>query len=250
LVPTKQQNWDFNGIISCLKCGQVMGNSHNSMDFMIVQSSDPVTLLGGGEATAGDLSEALSIAPILVAADSGADTALKYGHVPNAVIGELDSVSKATQTTLPNKDIHLIADQDSTDFDKALRSIDAPLVVGVGLLGARLDHTLAVLNTLITRPSPTCLLLGAMDVVFALPESCVLDLTPGTRVSLFPLRPVHGRSTGLKWPLDGLSFEPGGQIGTSNEATGPVQIRMEGAGTIMLLPRACLPLAIDALTRS
>lgn len=225
-----------------------MGNSHNSMDFMIVQSSNPVTLLGGGEATASDLSEALSIAPLLIAADSGADTAIRLGHVPGAVIGDLDSISTEARTIIPDDRIHHTPDQDSTDFDKALRRINAPMVIGVGFLGARLDHTLAALNTLITCSLPPCILLGSLDVVFALPQTCTLAIEPGTRVSLFPMRPVRGQSKGLLWPLDGLDLDPCGRIATSNAATGPVDISMEQTGAIMMLPRACLSAAILAIS--
>ena len=37
---------------------------------------------------------------------------------------------------------HLV-DQDTTDFDKALRHIKAPVVIGAGFSGARTDHALA-----------------------------------------------------------------------------------------------------------
>ena len=41
-----------------------------------------VTVIGGGMVTPADLSVALSVAPLLVAADGGADRALALGHAP------------------------------------------------------------------------------------------------------------------------------------------------------------------------
>jgi thiamine pyrophosphokinase len=76
-----------------------------------------------------------------------------------------------------------------------------------------------------------------------LPPRLAIDLPPGTRVSLFPMAPVTGRSEGLRWPIAGIPFAPAGRIGTSNEATGPVRLAMDGPGMIAVLPAR----ALDAL---
>ena len=49
------------------------------MNQPIVESPDAVTLIAGGPCTARDLALALRHAPVLVAADGGADRALGYG---------------------------------------------------------------------------------------------------------------------------------------------------------------------------
>jgi thiamine pyrophosphokinase len=139
-----------------------------------------------------------------------------------------------------------IREQDSTDFDKALRSIDAPLVIGVGFLGGRLDHQLAVLSTLLRHHDRPCALLGAQELVFHLPPVLDLDLAPGAVVSLFPMQPVTGRSEGLEWPIDGLDLAPGGRVGTSNRARGRVRIETDGPGLLAMVPRA----ALDAVMRA
>ena len=56
-----------------------------------------------------------------------------------------------------------------------------------------------------------------------------------------------GRSQGLRWPIDHIRFTPEGRIGTSNQATGPVQLSLEGPMMVML-PRECLGAALTALT--
>lgn len=212
----------------------------------IVQSLNPVTLLGGGEIGEDDLATALARAPFLVAADRGADLALGAGHVPEAVIGDLDSVSAGTLAALPAGRVHRVAEQDSTDFGKCLRLVSAPLMLAVGFQGARLDHALAVMAELAATPQRRCIVLGAVDLVFLCPPQLRLPLAAGTRISLFPMGPVRGRSTGLEWPLDGLDFAPAGRIGTSNRATGPVTLAVEGP-VLVILPRAELDLAIAAL---
>ena len=49
-------------------------------------------------------------------------------------------------------------------------------------------------------------------------------------------------------PIDGLQFETGGQSGTSNRASAAkVQLRFDGPGMLVILPRARLDAAISAL---
>ncbi len=175
-----------------------------------------------------------------VAADGGAEVLLARGIVPDATIGDMDSISPGARAKLPVTTVHEITEQDSTDFDKALRHIAAPLVLGFGFLGARMDHALAALTVLTRHPDRRCILVGDDDVVALLPPSIRLALEPGTRVSLYPMGPVTGRSTGLRWPIDGIDFAPGGQVGTSNMATGPVSVQVDAPRMLVLLPAACL----------
>jgi len=217
------------------------------MTEVIVQETAPVTLIGGGEVAASDLETALALAPVLVAADGGADIALRLGHRPGAVIGDFDSVSAATRAALSKSIQHLVAEQESTDFEKALRAVEAPLVLAVGFLGARIDHQLAALHVLVQPQLAPCILIGAHEVVVHVTRPLALDLAPGDVVSLFPLAPVTGRSTGLDWPIDGLQLSPMSRIGTSNRATGPIRIEADGPGLLAILPRACLGALIPAM---
>lgn len=214
---------------------------------VIVDSLEPITLVGGGFVDRGDLISCLSFAPKVIAADSGAQVCQDLGAPPDAVIGDMDSVSEDVLSKLPPDRIHQIKEQNSTDFDKALRSISAPLVLGVGFCGGRLDHELACFSTLLQRPDRRCILLGPEDILFLAPPELSLPLDSGTRVSLFPLAPVQGRSQGLEWPVDDLFFEPGGQLGTSNLSTGPVRMTWEQPGMLVILPKACLGIAVTAL---
>lgn len=219
------------------------------MNKLIVDETRPITLVGGGELEPQDLKWALSLAPCLVAADGGAAHALAQNHVPKAVIGDFDSISPEIRDQIPADHLFHIAEQDSTDFDKALRSIRAPLVLAVGFLGGRLDHQLAVLNTLVQDLGPACILIGRHEVIFHLPQEISLPLVPGDIVSLFPLRQVQACSDGLEWPLAGLWMQPGGQIGTSNRALGPVTLRVEGPGLLGMVPRRYLAELMSALVR-
>ncbi len=212
----------------------------------LVQSKTGVTLLGGGDFAQDDLQMALTLAPLLVAADGGADGALAAGRMPDAVIGDFDSISAEARAVIPVERQHPVPEQESTDFGKCLRLVQAPFLLGLGFAGLRLDHTLSVMTALSTHPHQRCLILGPEDVIFLCPPRLSLPLEPGVRLSLFPMGPATGRSTGLRWPIDGLDFAPAGRIGTSNEATGPVELQIEGP-MLVLLPRAWLRPALAAL---
>ncbi|NSY38375.1 thiamine diphosphokinase [Leisingera sp. ANG59] len=210
------------------------------MNTKIVNVSEPITLVGGGEVVPGALAEALALAPVLVAADGGAAAALAAGHVPRAVIGDFDSLSDAVRAQLPPESLHPVAEQDSTDFDKALRLIAAPAVLAVGFLGARVDHQLAAFSTLVQGHETPCVLVGETEVAFHLTRAVDLPARAGEVVSLFPMQEVTGRSEGLEWPIDGLRMSPMGRIGTSNRATGPVRLVPEGPGLLAIVPRRLL----------
>ena len=217
------------------------------MNSGVFETARPVTLVGGGEATLKDLADARQFAPDLVAVDGGAALCLLAGVMPRAVIGDMDSLDRETESRIPADRLHKIAEQDSTDFDKALRSVSAPLVIGVGFMGKRVDHQLAALNRLVARPDRPVVLIDREDVICHLPPKLSLDLAPDTRVSLFPLASVAGRSTGLVWPIDGIDFAPDGRVGTSNQSRGLVALEMYQPGMILILPRSCLRTVVTAL---
>lgn len=217
---------------------------------MIVHSSEPVALIGGAPATETVLEFALARAGRVVAADGGAATALARGLALDAVIGDFDSIPPEALKAYPEHIMHHIAEQDSTDFEKCLTRINAPLILGVGFSGARLDHQLSVCNALVRWPARRCMLIGQEDVVFLAPRMFALDLAEGTRVSLFPMGAVEGRSEGLNWPIGGLTLTPDGQIGTSNYATGPVSLTVTSPKLLVILPANYAGAVADMLMRS
>ncbi|ASP22921.1 thiamine pyrophosphokinase [Antarctobacter heliothermus] len=217
------------------------------MKVKIVHDDAPVLLVGGGEVDQQVLAAALPAARQVVAADGGAVQLLSLGRMPDAVYGDMDSLSPEVQGQLAPGVLRAIPEQNSTDFDKCLRHIEAPLVLGYGFLGHRLDHQLAAMTVLVRRADRRCLLIGAEDVVMVCPPQLSLDLPNGTRFSLYPMAPVTGRSTGLRWPIDGLAFTPAGTTGTSNEVSGPVQLHMDAPAMLLILPVACLSALLAGL---
>ncbi|NNE87267.1 MAG: thiamine diphosphokinase [Silicimonas sp.] len=215
-----------------------------------VCSEHGVTLVGGGDPSAQNVTAALSLAPLLVAADGGANFCADMGKEPVAVIGDFDSLDAKTRRKFSYArfiEISGKADQDSTDFQKCLARIGAPFVLGVGFTDARLDHTLANLAALAQMQGPPTILIGTHDVVFAAPRDVTLDFTVGTRISLFPLEDMEGTSEGLEWPIDGLTLSPLGRLGTSNRVVGPVRLQFDKQGCLVLTSRENLPQVLRCL---
>lgn len=217
------------------------------MSDFIVHSQDNICLVGGATVAKSTVSEALKIAPVLVAVDGGAGHCLAFGVLPQAVIGDMDSLSAEQAGRLDPATVHRISEQDSTDFDKALRHVACPVVVGVGFTGGRIDHELAAYHTLLKRADKPCVLVGESEIVFLCPPGLTLPTEANDTVSLFPLVACTGTSEGLHWPIDGLRLSPDGRVGTSNRATGPVRIAVDQAGLLVILPRRRLAPVVQAL---
>jgi len=211
-----------------------------------LNSTEPVLLVGAGPLDPEVLVSRYRDQKI-VAADGGAATVLAAGLRPDLVIGDMDSLDPALRADLPPDILRPIAEQDSTDFEKCLRRIAAPLVLAMGFANGRMDHLLAVFNAMIRYPERRCALIGAEDIAVVLPPEISLPIDPGTPLSLFPFRCCTLRGTGLKYPLDGLVFEPHGQIGTSNTATGPVTLVADNPGMLLILPPTHLEILQAAL---
>lgn len=212
----------------------------------IVSSPTPITLIGGAEPAPDSVTDALKWGETVVCADGGADTALWAELEPAAIIGDMDSISQTARDTYADV-FHPIDEQDSTDFDKALRHIAAPLVLGVGFSGARLDHELGSMNVLVRHPHRRCILIGADTIVMLCPPDITLDLERDTAVSLFPFAKVGCHSDGLRWPTAGLQFAPDGRTGTLNKSDGAVQLRPDAPKMLLILPRTALDLTVQAL---
>jgi thiamine pyrophosphokinase len=218
-------------------------------DRILYRARGPVTLIGGGPVAADELAAALALAPEAVAADGGGDRRLPAGTVLRAVIGDLDSLKDPGALRAAGVPVHRVAEQETTDLEKCLYSVAAPLFIGLGFLGGRIDHHLAAMNALARHPRPPVVLVGGGELCFLCPERLALELPEGTRVSLFPMGPVRGlASEGLRWTIAGLDFAPDGRVGTSNRALGgPVRLGFDAPRMLAILPAAELAGVVAAL---
>lgn len=212
----------------------------------------PVLLVGGGN-VALELFEPLRQQGYpIIAVDGGANPLISKGIVPDLVIGDLDSVS--TTIAFPEKAEFIeISEQQTTDFEKTLYSVNAPLFICFGFWGNRLDHSLAAIHVLTKyRSQKRVLLVDDCDLLFIPQGIFSLALPAQTRISIIPLKAVtFDNSQGLKYSLDGLTLENGAMISVSNETTTkpvlitPVKEDADNYGVI--LPNQMLPTLLRQL---
>ena len=166
-------------------------------------------------------------ADIIVAADSGLISAENAGLEPDWVIGDMDSLDDPGRLEkYPVEKINRFPqDKDYTDTELALellweKGCDEICIAGGG--GGRLDHLLAIRSLFEREKYPQRWVTSAedircLDVLDRSGGKLSLGLSEGSLVSVFPLGigPWAAESQGLKWHLDGLSWERG-SFGISN----------------------------------
>lgn len=211
----------------------VQETSERSPEALPLVFDRPLAIVGGGTVDPQLLRELAERRFALVGADGGADQIGAAGLTPEAIIGDLDSLDDRRDWEQRTRVIH-IPEQVTTDFQKALYSTRAPVTLALGMTGKRLDHTLAALSAVLQyAPERKLMLVDEVDVALAVTGAIAFEADLRERVSIHPLVPIRFKtSTGLFYPMDGLLLEPGGLIGTSNEATG---------GMVEVVPEADTP---------
>lgn len=185
-----------------------------------------MAVVGGGTFDPALLRALAASGAHLVGADGGGDAIAATGLVPDAIIGDLDSLADRHGWDARTRIVH-IPEQVTTDFQKVLYATRAPVTVALGMTGKRLDHTLAALSAVTENAGEKrIVLVDEHDIALAVAGSFAFAVAPGERVSIHPLAPIDfSASSGLLYPLNGLTLAPGGLIGTSNAATdGPFSI--------------------------
>lgn len=179
--------------------------------------STPVIVLGGGDFEPDQLRAFVGRGYPLIAADGAADAALALGLNIRAIIGDFDSVMDRKAFGAQVAQIAIL-EQETTDFEKCLYSIEAPMFICFGMLGKRVDHTLAAFHTIARYgANKNIVLMDQVDMCVGVTGDFDVELPIGTRFSVYPLHPTPFQlSKGLKFVLDGLTLDVGKRIGTSN----------------------------------
>lgn len=181
----------------------------------------PLAIVGGGTVDPQLLHEIAARDVALIAADGGADALAAADLLPEAILGDLDSLSDRAFWESRTRVIH-IPEQITTDFQKALYSTSAPVTLALGMTGKRLDHTLAALSAVheVARHRRV-MLIDEVDVALAVSGPIAFEAAAGERISVHPLVPiVFKRTAGLLYAMNDLLLDPAGRLGTSNEGTG------------------------------
>lgn len=182
---------------------------------------------------------------MLVAVDGGYQHCVRAGIRPNLLLGDMDSLQEIPPSSESGgpEVLRLPAEKDDTDTLFAARTLlerGSTRVTITCALGARLDHTLANLHTL--------LYLAVQGVTGCIldDDCCVQALLPGEYVvkqegyNVFSIFPMDACSQGVcienaKYPLRDYRLENTFPVGVSNEfLTGDVRLSFS-SGKLLLI---------------
>jgi len=182
---------------------------------------------------------------MLVCADGGARHARSLGLIPDAVVGDMDSLARPLPRSWAQTFFCCDFDENASDFDKALdfvRRTGCRRVYVAGLLGGRLDHSLV--NLALARR------FGARPELVIVDRGVAALLGPGRRrlrcrrgelVSLLAANSAARVSiSGVRYPLARAVLAAGSR-GLSNRALGPVTLTVHSGLVWVMAPKAVIP---------
>ena len=171
----------------------------------------------------------LGLFDVVIAADSGVDSAFSLGLVPDVATGDLDSISAEGLDRLRSSDVPVLrspVDKDATDTELALAhllEVGATHAVLLSPGGGRLDHAHGVFSALANPLLADIALEAVIDTahVTVLHDSAS-RVIPRRGSHLTALHAMNGtargvRTTGLRWNLLGEELAPWISRGVSNE---------------------------------
>ena len=149
----------------------------------------------------------------ILATDGGADRALASGIRPDAVIGDLDSISANARQKLADIPVISVARQDNTDLEKALDWLQQKgclCCTLCGFTGGRVDFTLGNILSLTPYISNIHLrVCGPGWQMYPVTQKITVPCVPYKRVSLLPYSTCRQvRTRGLYYPLTGQTLSP------------------------------------------
>ncbi|MBN2049339.1 MAG: thiamine diphosphokinase [Spirochaetales bacterium] len=177
---------------------------------------------------------------LIIAADSGFDTLLRCGLIPDYVIGDMDSVTRKKELKKidPQRVILHPPEKDDTDTDLAVmfaHGLGADTIVLVGGGGGRIDHLMGILS-LFDREIHPQRWFTDKEILESVDGNIEVRGMAGTRVSFFPVgtEVCTMESSGLQWPLDPLTWKKG-DAGISNVITRDVMKVTMKTGRLLMV---------------
>lgn len=194
-------------------------------------------IIGGGEfPTSGLPMQIINNARYIVCCDGAADAFIATGAIPDAIVGDGDSISTENRTKYSHL-LHIISEQESNDQTKAIRFCmeqGKKRIAIVGATGKREDHTIGNISLLIEYARAGAEVYSFTDYGVFIP--CNGDTThkcrKGQQVSIFSITAKDMSADRLLYPI--YDFTNWWQ-GTLNECTGEeFSIKAQGEYLIFL----------------
>lgn len=148
-------------------------------------------------------------AKLIIAADSGAETALKMDSMPHVVIGDFDSLKQPVLQQLKKAGVQLVRfqrEKDETDtelaLDYAIKHGATEITIVGGNDGNRFDHVIANLFLVLSSPVRVRFVNG--NQISWIEKGPVSSSIIGKKGDLLSLIPLNGDVTGVT--LTGLQY--------------------------------------------
>ena len=182
---------------------------------------EAVVVAGGDYPTSEQALQVLHNAPYVVCCDGAADRYIATGHVPDAIVGDGDSISAYNRTKYAAR-LHIVAEQETNDQTKAVNFLlgkGMRHIAIVGATGRREDHTIGNISLLIEYARAGAQVRSFTDHGVFIPcnGNSTLKCRKGQQVSIFSITAKNLSAEGLLYPI--YDFSNWWQ-GTLNECTG------------------------------
>ncbi|ACV62648.1 thiamine pyrophosphokinase [Desulfofarcimen acetoxidans DSM 771] len=183
----------------------------------------------------------------IICVDGGARHAEALKIIPQMLIGDFDSIAESTLEKFLSAGSQVKRyppEKDQVDTELAIIEaikLKPEQILLMGVLGDRLDHTLANIQLLVipaAKEIECCIISDCHMISLIMPEhTAVIEGKPGDLLSLLPLtQTVQGvNSYGLKWNLHDSVFTFNQPLGISNVLQGESAWVKIKAGIMLLI---------------
>jgi thiamine pyrophosphokinase len=204
------------------------------MNDITAKAFDAVVVAGGDYPTATQPQKILSGAAFVVCCDGAADRYIATGKVPDAIVGDGDSISPGNREKYAHV-LHCIAEQETNDQTKAIRFLKERgmhRIAIVGATGRREDHTIGNISLLMEYMREGLEVESFTDYGYFLPckGTSTHNSRKGQQVSIFNMTARRLRADGLLYPIYDFT---NWWRGTLNECTGD-SFTIEAEGEYLL----------------
>lgn len=178
----------------------------------------------------------------IVCCDGATAKLIENGFFPDAIVGDMDSLSKDFQQQYMEI-IHRDPDQETNDLTKAFYytlTLSPDKIYILGATGLREDHTLGNISLLASYSEKSGVpveMYTDYGKFFSIEGDAEIPMKKGDQISLFALNPrTRIISEGLKFPLKDVIFDSWWK-GTLNEASSDiVRLRINLGKVIVFQP--------------
>ncbi|NMC36745.1 MAG: thiamine diphosphokinase [Bacteroidales bacterium] len=158
----------------------------------------------------------------IICCDGSAETLIADGFIPDAIVGDLDSLSNEIASRFPGR-IYRDDEQKTNDLTKSVKWCFARNYTDIVILGAtgkREDHTIGNISLLADYVKQAdVIMVTDTGIISPHLKSSTFSSFPGQQVSIFSINPeTEITSTGLKYRLEKMKLVNWWQA-TLNEAT-------------------------------